>query len=87
MSFGIAFGKSLLGRKIKLGSTNLDGPYQNESKPNGSDHYLSSVISFKENPFKYEHALLKLGIALVNLLEDTEKNVWQSDGKQYSHMK
>ncbi|MDC9057721.1 hypothetical protein PSK35_17045 [Escherichia coli] len=57
---------------------------KNESKPNGSDHYLSSVISFKENPFKYEHALLKLGIALVNLLEDTEKNVWQSDGKQYS---
>ncbi|ELY1863946.1 RNA-directed DNA polymerase [Serratia marcescens] len=57
---------------------------KNEAKPNGSEHYLSSVISFKENPFKYEHALLKLGIALVNILEDKEKNVWQPDGKQYS---
>ncbi|HGY1171933.1 TPA: RNA-directed DNA polymerase [Klebsiella aerogenes] len=57
---------------------------KNESKPNGLEQYLSSVISFKDNPFKYEHALLKLGIALVNLLEDTEKSVWQRNGKQYS---
>ncbi|EEQ06068.1 RNA-directed DNA polymerase [Yersinia bercovieri] len=55
-----------------------------ESKPNGSEHYLSSVISFKENPFKYEHALLKLGVALVDLFDDTEKNAWPPDGKQYS---
>ncbi|HCB0341043.1 antiviral reverse transcriptase Drt1a [Klebsiella pneumoniae] len=55
-----------------------------ESKPNSSEHYLSSVISFKENPFRYEHALLKLGVALVELFDDTEKNVWQPDGKQYS---
>lgn len=55
-----------------------------ESKPNGSEHYLSSVINFKENPFKYEHALLKLGIALVDTLEDTNSNVWRSDNKRYS---
>lgn len=55
-----------------------------ESKPSGSEHYLSSVISFKENPFKYEHALLKLGVALVDLFDDTEKNKWPSRGKQYS---
>lgn len=55
-----------------------------ESEPNGSEHYLSSVISFKENPFKYEHALLKLGIALAKLFDDTENNPWSSDGKQYS---
>jgi hypothetical protein len=55
-----------------------------ESKPNGSEHYLSSVISFEDNPFKYEHALLKLGIALVNLFDDPERKVWQPDGKQYS---
>ncbi|MFJ5427537.1 RNA-directed DNA polymerase [Pectobacterium actinidiae] len=57
---------------------------KNESKPNGSEHNLSSVISFKENPFKYEHALLKLGIALVDLLDDKEKKAWKSNGKQYS---
>lgn len=55
-----------------------------ESIPNSSEHYLSSVIGFKENPFRYEHALLKLGIALVELIDDTEKNVWQPKGKQYS---
>lgn len=55
-----------------------------ESKPNSSEHYLSSVISFKENPFRYEHALLKLGVALVELFDDTEKKVWRPDGKQYS---
>ncbi len=57
---------------------------KNESRPNGSEHYLSSVISFKENPFKYEHALLKLGVALVDLFDDKEKNLWQKNGKQYS---
>ncbi|HHQ4314372.1 TPA: RNA-directed DNA polymerase, partial [Serratia fonticola] len=57
---------------------------KNESRPNGSEHYLSSVISFKENPFKFEHALLKLGVALVNLFDDKEKNAWQPNGKQYS---
>ncbi|YCO02803.1 hypothetical protein ACB087_20480 [Vibrio sp. VNB-15] len=55
-----------------------------ESKPNGPEHYLSTVISFKENPFKYEHALLKLGAALVGALEDTESCLWQVGGKQCS---
>lgn len=55
-----------------------------ESKPNGSEHYLSSVISFKENPFKYEHALLKLGVALVKLFDNPENGAWPSDGKPYS---
>ncbi|MCH2680606.1 reverse transcriptase domain-containing protein [Leclercia adecarboxylata] len=57
---------------------------QYESKPNGSEHYLSSIMSFKENPFKYEHALLKLGVALVELFDDAEKKAWQADGKQFS---
>ncbi|WP_205953314.1 RNA-directed DNA polymerase [Pantoea stewartii] len=56
---------------------------KSESRPNGSEHYLSSLISFKENPFKYEHALLKLGVALVNLFDDKEKNTWQPNGSQY----
>ncbi|MGF1857763.1 Reverse transcriptase (RNA-dependent DNA polymerase) [Vibrio anguillarum] len=55
-----------------------------ESKANGAEHYLSSVISFKENPFKYEHALLKLGIALVNSIDDVDNSIWKTDGKQYS---
>lgn len=56
-----------------------------ESKPNSSEHYLSSVISFKENPFRYEHALLKLGVALVELIDDTEKNVWQPKNQYSPH--
>ncbi|WP_038875881.1 reverse transcriptase domain-containing protein [Vibrio jasicida] len=55
-----------------------------ESRPNGSEHYLSSVISFKENPFRFEHALLKLGIALVKTMEDETNHLWRTDGKQYS---
>lgn len=57
---------------------------KNETSPNGSEHYLSSVISFKENPFKYEHALLKLGVALVNLIDNKEKNAWKSKARRYS---
>ena len=55
-----------------------------ESKPYGAEHYLSSVISFKDNPFKYEHALLKLGIALVDAIEGGANHCWRADGKRYS---
>ncbi|MEZ9999579.1 reverse transcriptase domain-containing protein [Vibrio lentus] len=55
-----------------------------DSRPNGSEHYLSSVISFKDNPFRYEHALLKLGVALVDTIEDETNSEWRPDGRGYS---
>lgn len=55
-----------------------------EAMPNGSEHYLSTIISFKDNPFKYEHALLKLGVALASALEKADGDLWQADDKQYS---
>jgi hypothetical protein len=54
------------------------------SKPNSSEHYLSSIINFKDNPFQYEHSLLKLGIELTNLLEDEKTGAWHASGNQIS---
>ncbi|MCL1148172.1 hypothetical protein L2747_19385 [Shewanella marinintestina] len=42
-----------------------------ETIPSGNKHFLSSICSFNENPFKYEHSLIKLGMALIKLAEET----------------
>ncbi|EAS64068.1 RNA-directed DNA polymerase [Photobacterium angustum] len=54
------------------------------SRPNGNEHYLSTVISFEDNPFKFEHALLKLGIALVESIDGKNKTSWNNVGNQRS---
>ncbi|MCU8063388.1 RNA-directed DNA polymerase [Shewanella sp. SM55] len=41
-----------------------------EAVPSGKRHFLSSICSFSDNPFKYEHSLIKLGIGLINLVEE-----------------
>ncbi|MFL7033883.1 reverse transcriptase domain-containing protein [Vibrio lentus] len=55
-----------------------------ECRPNCAEHYLSSIISFENNPFKYEHALLKLGIELAEALADKDRSIWCPGQKQYS---
>jgi hypothetical protein len=42
-----------------------------EAIPSGNCHFLSAICSFIDNPFKYEHALIKLGISLIKLAEET----------------
>lgn len=55
-----------------------------EQSPVSKVHHLSTVLNFRINPFMYEHALLKLGIALVDLLKQNENEVWRSNGEQLS---
>ncbi|MCE4934010.1 reverse transcriptase domain-containing protein [Aliivibrio fischeri] len=57
---------------------------KSESNPNGNVHYLSTVANFKDNPFKYEHALLKFGIALAEKVENEESEFWRNNGEQLS---
>ncbi|EGR2697861.1 TPA: reverse transcriptase domain-containing protein [Vibrio parahaemolyticus] len=52
--------------------------------PNGHTHYLSTIASFKVNPFKHEHSLLKLGIELAGLVEGEESEYWRHNGEQLS---
>ncbi|MHA2781331.1 reverse transcriptase domain-containing protein [Vibrio harveyi] len=47
-----------------------------EMTPSGTSHFLSSIASFDDNPFKYEHSLLKLGIELVRKISEGEPGVW-----------
>lgn len=47
-----------------------------ETKPSGSSHFLSSIASFDDNPFKYEHSLLKLGIELAKKISEGEPGEW-----------
>ncbi|PTO70541.1 reverse transcriptase domain-containing protein [Vibrio splendidus] len=57
---------------------------KSESNPNGHIHYLSTISSFKANPFKHEHSLLKLGIALAEIVENEDSEYWRCDGEQLS---
>lgn len=45
-------------------------------KPSGISHFLSSITSFEDNPFKYEHSLLKLGIELAKKISEDEPGKW-----------
>lgn len=49
-----------------------------EATPSCNSHFLSSVCSFNDNPFQYEHALIKLGIALIKLAEENPNAVGSS---------
>ncbi|MGY3933207.1 Reverse transcriptase (RNA-dependent DNA polymerase) [Aeromonas encheleia] len=52
--------------------------------PNGNSHYLSTIAAFKDNPFKHEHSLLKLGLALIDVVEREKSKFWRKDGYQLS---
>ena len=52
--------------------------------PNGNSHYLSTITSFKDNPFKHEHSLLKLGLGLIDVVERENSKFWRIDGHQLS---
>ncbi|WP_162852245.1 RNA-directed DNA polymerase [Aeromonas media] len=57
---------------------------KNELIPNSNSHFLSTIICFTENPFRHEHALLKLGIELVALVENEKSEYWRDNGQQLS---
>lgn len=57
---------------------------KNNLSPNGNSHYLSSIMSFKDNPFKHEHSLLKLGLALIDVVEREKSKFWRKNGHQLS---